>query len=198
MSGTSQGPNTDSLASSQVVGTAKTSRKAQVARLLGRRSWAEDGRCDVPANLMLVNFWFQRVLRINGKCSYPVHFTSTVVSPEKLLVGRGVARYLATSGSLYVQAMNGVQIGDGTIIAPGVKIVSANHDTEALGRWVDCGPVIVGERCWLGASCVLLPGVRVGDRSIIGAGAVVTSDVPADHVALGVPARCRPRSGLSA
>lgn len=51
------------------------------------------------------------------------------------------------------------------------------------------GPIRVDEGCFIGARCIILPGVRIGARSLIGAGAVVTRDIPPDSVAAGVPAR---------
>jgi maltose O-acetyltransferase len=50
-------------------------------------------------------------------------------------------------------------------------------------------PIAVGDDCWLGGGVIVCPGVAIGDRSVIGAGAVVTRDIPADSVAVGHPAR---------
>ncbi|MCL1979305.1 MAG: sugar O-acetyltransferase [Methanomassiliicoccaceae archaeon] len=83
-------------------------------------------------------------------------------------------------------------IGDNTLIGPGVKIVTAKHSLEAKERrdWsVSCAPVKIEEDVWIGAGAVILPGVTVGARSVIGAGAVVTKDVPSDAIAVGNPAR---------
>ena len=136
-----------------------------------------------------VNFFFQRVVGLNRGCRYPVHFTSIVSGGEGLDLGEGVAKYLAMSNGLYVQARNGVSIGDRTMIAPGVKIISANHADGDPERWSECDPIRIGADVWLAANAVVLSGVTIGDGAIVAAGAVVTRDVRAGAVVAGVPAR---------
>lgn len=84
-----------------------------------------------------------------------------------------------------------VTIGAHTMIAPGVHIYTAQHPLEADERdkWEDCKPVTIGERCWIGGHATICPGVTIGDRTVIGAGSVVTKDIPADSLAVGNPAR---------
>ena len=85
-----------------------------------------------------------------------------------------------------------ISIGDNTLIGPGTKIVTAVHSLEAEKRkdWsVSCVSVKIGESVWIGAGAVILPGVTIGARSVIGAGSVVTKDVPSDTLAVGNPAR---------
>ncbi|WP_321478829.1 sugar O-acetyltransferase [uncultured Bacteroides sp.] len=84
-----------------------------------------------------------------------------------------------------------VTIGAHTMIAPGVHIYTAQHPLEADERdkWEDCKPVSIGERCWIGGHSTICPGVTIGDRAVIGAGSVVTKDIPADSLAVGNPAR---------
>ena len=157
------------------------------------RKWQrEPSLLGLPSGLLLVNGFFQRVLRINGRASFPVHFTSRVTNPSAISLGEGVARYLAISGGCYLQAANGLQIGDHTMIAPGVKIVSANHGRGDRTQHDPMSPIVIGRNCWLGANVVVLPGVSIGDDTIVGAGSVVTHDLPANCVAVGVPAKPRP------
>ena len=90
-----------------------------------------------------------------------------------------------------------VRIGARVSIATNVTIVAdSNPNNSELGRHpyvaahlVKTLPVVVEDDAWLGTSCVLLPGVTVGRGAIVGAGAVVTNDVPAFAVVAGVPAR---------
>ncbi|MDR1690845.1 MAG: sugar O-acetyltransferase [Candidatus Methanoplasma sp.] len=85
-----------------------------------------------------------------------------------------------------------ISIGDNVLIGPGTKIVTAKHPMAAEKRrdWsVSCEPVRIEEDVWIGAGAVILPGVTVGARSIVGAGSVVTKDVPPDTVVAGNPAR---------
>lgn len=84
-----------------------------------------------------------------------------------------------------------VKIGAGTMIAPGVHIYTAGHPLDIAERkvWEYCKPVVIGRDCWIGGHVTICPGVTIGDRTVIGAGAVVTQDIPADSLAVGNPAR---------
>jgi len=143
----------------------------------------------VPFSLWLVNVLVQRVFRVNASVPFQVNFTSKVGCPEHLRVGRNVWRSFAISGGCYVQAGNGVSIGDDTIFAPGVKIISANHEKSAGRGWIEGDGVRIGARCWIGANAIILPGVCLGDDVIVGAGAVVTKSFPTGSTVVGNPAR---------
>jgi maltose O-acetyltransferase len=84
-----------------------------------------------------------------------------------------------------------VRIGARTMIAPGVHIYTATHPLDIAERrvWEICQPVAIGCDCWIGGHATICPGVTIGDRAVIGAGAVVIRDVPADSLAVGNPAR---------
>lgn len=85
-----------------------------------------------------------------------------------------------------------ITIGDHTLIGPNVQLYTSQHPMGYLQRRESkeyLYPIIIGSDCWLGGSVVVCPGVTIGDRSIIGAGSVVTRDIPADCVAVGNPAR---------
>lgn len=91
-----------------------------------------------------------------------------------------------------VNGTGGVDIGDDTLIGPGVRIISYQH-RHARGKTireqaVDAKPIHIGCDCWLGANSVILAGVSIGDGAVIAAGAVVREDVPAYTIAAGVPA----------
>jgi len=88
-----------------------------------------------------------------------------------------------------VQGGNGISIGEGTVFGPGVKIVSANHNAKDLSTWEPAESIRIGKACWIGANAVILPGVEIGDSSIVGAGAVVTKSFPAKSVVAGNPAK---------
>lgn len=85
-----------------------------------------------------------------------------------------------------------VTIGAGSQIGPGVQILTADHPRDAAqrARQLEFGrPVTIGRNVWIGGAALLLPGVTVGDDAVVGAGSVVTRDVPAGAVAFGNPAR---------
>jgi maltose O-acetyltransferase len=87
-----------------------------------------------------------------------------------------------------------VRIGDATQIGPGVQILTADHPRDPAERatGVESGrPVTIGRNVWIGGGALLLPGITVGDDAVIGAGSVVTRDVPAGATVVGNPARIR-------
>ncbi|MDO5733139.1 MAG: sugar O-acetyltransferase [Eubacteriales bacterium] len=85
-----------------------------------------------------------------------------------------------------------IYVGDHTMIGPNVVIATAAHpicpDLRLKNLQYNL-PVEIGRNCWIGASAVILPGVKIGDGSVIGAGSIVTRDIPAGVVACGNPCR---------
>jgi maltose O-acetyltransferase len=84
-----------------------------------------------------------------------------------------------------------VRIGDYTLFGPGVQVLTPLHPLDAaLRRRQEYGkPIEIGADVWVGGGALILAGVRIGDRAVIGAGSVVTRDVPADAFAAGNPCR---------
>ena len=93
-----------------------------------------------------------------------------------------------------------ITLGDRVMLGPGVRLYTAYHPTDAAGRAAgrEMGaPITVGNDVWIGGSAILLPGVTIGDRTVIGAGSVVTRDLPADVLAAGNPCRVLRPSGAA-
>ncbi len=85
-----------------------------------------------------------------------------------------------------------IYVGDYTMLAPNVVIATAGHPIlpELREKAYQYNmPVHIGRNCWLGAGVVVLPGVTIGDNTVIGAGSIVTHDIPANVVAVGNPCR---------
>jgi maltose O-acetyltransferase len=85
-----------------------------------------------------------------------------------------------------------IDVGRDVFLGPQVMILTSTHEIDEDGqvkRNPACKPVRVGDRCWLGARVTILPGVTIGEGTIIGAGAVVTQDCKPGAVYVGVPAR---------
>ena len=85
-----------------------------------------------------------------------------------------------------------IYVGDGTMFGPNVVIATAGHPIlpqlrERVGQFNM--PVHIGKNCWLGAGVIVLPGVSIGDNTVVGAGSVVTKDIPANVVVVGSPCR---------
>ncbi|WP_129841155.1 sugar O-acetyltransferase [Streptomyces sp. RFCAC02] len=85
-----------------------------------------------------------------------------------------------------------IRIGDGVMIAPNVTLTTTGHPVHPTRR-VDYArfsePIVIEDRVWIGSNAVVLPGVRIGHGSVIGAGSVVSRDVPPMVVAVGTPCR---------
>lgn len=85
-----------------------------------------------------------------------------------------------------------IYVGDNTMLGPNVVIATAGHPVLPQLRkegYQYNMPVYIGKNCWLGAGVIVLPGVKIGDNSVIGAGSVVTKDVPNGVVAVGNPCK---------
>ena len=85
-----------------------------------------------------------------------------------------------------------IYIGDCTMLGPNVVIATAGHPIDPMLRSKGLQynlPVRIGRNCWLGAGVIVMPGVTIGDNSVIGAGSVVTKDVPSNVVAVGNPCK---------
>ena len=85
-----------------------------------------------------------------------------------------------------------VTIGDDVFIGPNVSLYTACHSTDPVERntrreWAE--PITIGNNVWIGGSVTVLPGVTIGDNCTIGAGSVVTKDIPANSIAVGNPCR---------
>jgi maltose O-acetyltransferase len=85
-----------------------------------------------------------------------------------------------------------ITIGDDTRIGPGVQLLTPTHPLEPGPRrdgWESAEPITIGRNVWLGGAVVVCPGVRIGDDTVVGAGSVVTRELPAGVLAAGNPAR---------
>lgn len=107
----------------------------------------------------------------------------------KIIIGNDVV----ISRGVHLVAFESIHIGDGTMIGEYASIRDANHQFREPCELRDAPhhahPVVIGKNVWIGRGAAILTGVRIGDRAIIGANAVVTQDVAPNTVVAGVPAR---------
>ena len=88
------------------------------------------------------------------------------------------------------QDQGGIEIGEGSLIGHNVVLATLNHDLKPERRQI-CIPasIKIGKNVWIGSNSTILPGVSIGDNSVVAAGAVVTKDVEANTIVGGVPAK---------
>ena len=139
--------------------------------------------------LRFINWLVHHLIYKTQGLSFSLHFTSRITNADKVILGNNVWFSLAVNGGCYIGGANGIEIGDDTIIASGVKLISSNHDLQDYSKYTKNEPIRIGKRCWLGVNCIILPGVQLGDEVIVGAGAVVTKSFDSRSVIAGVPAR---------
>ena len=121
-----------------------------------------------------------------------IHPTCNILSIHNMKIGSNSSIEAYTT----VFAGFGVTIGEGSLISSGCGISSVNHIQEALIRYTDASaessgskPVVIGNNVWIGMNACILPGIVIGDNSIIGAGSVVTRSIPPDEIWVGNPAK---------
>ncbi|QCX53213.1 DapH/DapD/GlmU-related protein [Elizabethkingia sp. JS20170427COW] len=137
--------------------------------------------------ILLINVIPQKILGINRFVKWPVHFTSVIHSPEKIT--KGILCDPGDNPGIYIQANNGIIFGNNVGIGTGTKIISANHNKEEHSKHDTTSPIIIGNDVFIYANSVVLPGVKIGDNVVIGAGSIVTKDIPANSVAVGNPCK---------
>jgi maltose O-acetyltransferase len=101
------------------------------------------------------------------------------------------ARCFANYGLVALDVAD-ITIGDDVQIGPNVQLLTPTHPLEAEPRrqkWEAAEPITIGDNVWLGGGVIVCPGVTIGSDTVVGAGAVVTRDLPAGVLALGNPAR---------
>jgi maltose O-acetyltransferase len=100
---------------------------------------------------------------------------------------------VVNNGAVFISAGPGIQIGQDVLIGPGVHIYDSDfHPLDYALRGVQLprrGAVDIGDGCFIGARATICKGVRIGSNAVVGAGSVVSSDVPADGIVGGAPAR---------
>ena len=119
---------------------------------------------------------------------------SDVLPPLQCDYGRNVhlgARTFVNFGAVFVDTC-AITIGDEVLVGPGVQLLTGDHPLDAGLRragWESGRPVSIGDGAWLGGGVIVLPGVTIGENAVVGAGSVVTRDIPPAVVAAGNPAR---------
>lgn len=91
-------------------------------------------------------------------------------------------------GNTFVEDYAQIDIGAGTAFSKDNKLITGTHDLYDR-RKIIAKPIKIGKNVWITTNCIILPGVKIGDNSVIGAGSVVSRDIPANCVAAGNPCK---------
>ena len=138
---------------------------------------------------IIPDFWSRVLFNKNRGINWPVSPHTNVGGKNIFFHPDNVDNFQSTN--TYYQSYDAsIRIGHGTYIAQGVGIITSNHDIYNLDKRSDAFDVQIGENCWIGMNSVVLPGVILGDRTIVGAGSIVTNSFPEGYcVICGNPAK---------
>lgn len=136
------------------------------------------------------SLWVRNVLRLAPPLPWPAVHSCHVSNPNNIIFHPDDLNNFQSPGTYFQNFKATITLGRGTYIGPNVGIITANHDFDDLAVHEAGQDVIIGEACWLGMNSVILPGVVLGAKTIVAAGAVVTTSFPEGRVVIGgVPAK---------
>lgn len=139
----------------------------------------------------ILQYWFsQKVLGVNKHIPFPVPSYAMIANADNLEFHPDDMQIFHAAGS-YFQGIGGkIKLETPIYIAPGVGMINSNHDFNDLSVSQKGADIYIGKNSWIGMNAVILPGVCLGEHTIVGAGAVVTkSFVEGNCVIAGNPAR---------
>jgi len=133
---------------------------------------------------------WQKIFGFNRQIPWPVSPFVTISNPNNIKFDVDNLDNFQYFGNYFQNYYGLIIIGKGTYIAPNVGIITSDHDPQNLVNYLPPENVIIGENCWIGMNAMILPGVILGDYTIVGAGAVVTKSFQEGNVIIaGNPAK---------
>lgn len=140
-----------------------------------------------PYNIIGSVLFTQKILGFNRLIPWPAHFTSRIINPKNIKLG--TRSFPGWSQGCYIQAKNGILIGDNLRMGPNVGLISANHSLDDYDRWEASKPITIGNNVWIGMNSIVMPGITIGDNVVIGANSTVTKDIPPNTICAGNPCK---------
>lgn len=134
--------------------------------------------------------WLRSILRLGPQYPWPTGMSCHISNPKKMHFHPDDLNNFQSPGTYFQNFSADIYIGRGSYIGPNVGIITANHDLSSLDKHMDGRDVVIGPACWIGMNVVILPGVILGERTVIAAGSVVTTSFERGHgVLAGAPAK---------
>lgn len=126
-----------------------------------------------------------RILGPNKKIPWPVNKNTIVTNSKNIIFDNSSINIFQVYGC-YFQCHNAkIIVGKNVHIAPNCGIITTNHDIYNPKNHAEGKDIIIGDDCWIGMNSVILPGVQIGNHTVVGAGSVVTKSFKEGHVVIG-------------
>lgn len=133
----------------------------------------------------LKSIWQRNILRLAKPYPWPVGLTCNISSANNIVFHVDDLNNFQSPGTYFQNFKGKITLGKGCYIAPNVGIITVNHDLNNLREHTFAENVELGSGCWVGMNSVILPGVILGDKTIVAAGSVVSKSFPQGHVVIG-------------
>ncbi|SJM93457.1 acyltransferase [Crenothrix polyspora] len=134
--------------------------------------------------------WRQKILGFNRHIPWPCGYTACISNPKNITFHPDDLGNFQSPGTYFQNFSGHITLKRGCFIAPNVGIITANHRIGDLKTHERGKDVVIGADSWIGMNAVILPGVILGDHTVVGAGSVVTKSFPEGNVLIaGNPAK---------
>lgn len=138
----------------------------------------------------LRSIWIKNILRISPPHKWPTALSCNLLNSKNIFFHPDDLNNFQSPGTYFQNSKGCIHLGRGTYIAPNVGIITANHNAQDLDSHEEGRDVIIGEKCWIGMNSIILPGVILGNGTIVAAGSVVTKSFLEGGILIGgIPAK---------
>ncbi len=119
------------------------------------------------------SLFYQKILRFNPHVPWPISPFQVISNPKNIVFDPDDLMIFQFKGCYFQNFDAKIIIGNGTWIGPNVGLITSNHDVHNLERHRKGENIVIGKNCWIGMNSVILPGVELGDNTIVAAGSIV-------------------------